>query len=206
VPEHAEGEAATGELDCLDHLVGLGEAAGDEPFAQLGDALVVVRLTESRSAPDARAASEPGSSRTSCSPKVPRCERWRLAPGRSGRCCSSVPPSATFSVSIWRQMPSSGRSRSCAPRGQRQLEAVALGPRVVGLGMAVGAVAGGIEVGTAADDEAVDRIEDRRADLGRVRDLGQEQGDPPGALDRAGIGSGEQVGIGGPDPQRAGSR
>ena len=52
-----------GQLDRLDEVVGERPAGRDEPLAEPVDALVVVRAHQCRSAPTARAANEPGSSR-----------------------------------------------------------------------------------------------------------------------------------------------
>ena len=68
------------------------------------------------SSPAARAASEPPASRTGWSlpSNVPGLRRWFSWPWLSGRCCSNVPPRATFSTCMPRQIPRNGMSRAIA--------------------------------------------------------------------------------------------
>ena len=67
---------------------------------------------------------------------------------------------------------------------ERELGAVALGPRPVRLGVRLGAVGLRVEVGAAGEDEPVERVE-RLLDAFRRR--GHEQRPPAGALDRADV-------------------
>ena len=94
-------------------------ATSPSPSRSIG--LMVVRLVACTSSPQARAASEPGARRTSwsASSNEPRGRRWSPWPTSSGRCWISVPPSATFSSCMPRQIPSSGRSRAIARARER---------------------------------------------------------------------------------------
>ena len=58
-----------------------------------------------------------------------------------------------------RQAPSTGIPRSSARARQGDLEAVALGPGEPGLGVRRGAVAGGVDVRAAREQQAVDPVE-----------------------------------------------
>ena len=107
---------------------GVRPAAGDEPLAEPPTPWWWCDRTASALGPAAR-----GGERAGLEPhlvvaeRARRCARWSSA-DRVGRCWSSVPPQATLSSCMPRQIPSTGMSRSSARARQRELEAVALGP------------------------------------------------------------------------------
>ena len=74
------------------------------------------------------------------------------------------------------------------PPGQRQLEAVTLGPGAGGLGVGLGAVAGGVDVGTAGQHQPVDPVEQEVGVLDRRLVGRQDDAQPAGALDGGHVG------------------
>ena len=141
MPLDPEGEAPVGRLDRLGQLVEGRPARDPQARAERVDALVMMGLGPVASRPPAaRAASEPGSSRTSWSEpsKVPGVRRWSSWPWESGTCWISVPPVATLSSCMPRQIPSSGRSRSSARRARATSKVSRSGvvPTVCGWGCA----------------------------------------------------------------------
>ena len=144
VPEDAERVLrAVRELDRLDRLVADRPARRDQALAEPVDALVVMGL-------DASAARRrPPAPRASRARGAPRGRRRRpgCACGRCGRrrragAGRSVPPSATFSSCMPRQMPSTGSPRSSAPRATAISKASRSGQVVWVSGCALGAVGG----------------------------------------------------------------
>ena len=106
------GRSRPGRLD--DAVVGPPDGL-DAP-AQPGDGLRVAgTLTSS---PRTAATGRLGASRTGVLPRTPPPGWWPVWPMVAGACWSSVPPSATLSTCVPRQMASSGRSRSSAPRAR----------------------------------------------------------------------------------------
>ena len=118
VPLDPEHEPAVRGLDRLGQLVERRVAGTIRPSPTRRRPGGGGTWCRARSSPAARAASEPESSRRrgrrrrSCR-GLRRCSSW---PTSSGRCWSSVPPSATLSSCIPRQIPSTGMSRSTARR------------------------------------------------------------------------------------------
>ena len=100
------------------------------------DPLVVVGL-DRRAArrPAARAASEPGSRRTSWSPKAPGVWRCSLLPTTSGRCWTSVPPQRHVQDLHAAADAQHGHAALQRPARQRELEPIALGPGAARLRM-----------------------------------------------------------------------
>ena len=135
-----------------------------------------------RSDPQMPAIREPPTSSTSCSSNWPGTVRWRSWPTTSGRCCSRVPPAATFISWKPRQMPSSGRSVRARLR-QGELELVPLGPGLGGVGSGLGTVGGRVDVGAAAEDQAVEPVEQRDGVCGDRRVGRQQERDGAGLLD-----------------------
>ena len=127
------------------------------------------------SSPQARAASDPGASRTSWSApsNEPRWRRWSPWPTSSGRCWISVPPRATFMSCIPRQMPSSGRSSSSARRASGISAASRSGFVPVVQRCALGAVAGRVDVRAAGQDQPVEPGE-HAVRIGRVARVGRD--------------------------------
>ena len=97
---------------------------------------------------------------TSCSPQLASSRRWGAWSVTSSKCWTSVPPQATFRSWMPRQIPSTGRSRSSAPRSRPSSAPSrrwCFGP-VRGMGLV--AVQVGSDVLTARDDEAVEHVQD----------------------------------------------
>ena len=139
VPDDAEGEVLAGQLDRLGQVV-LGRPSRHlQPLPQAVDALVVVGPDDEALDPR-RGAGE----RVRVEPHVVLAEGAgdrrgaSRAPSASGRCWTSVPPSATFSSCMPRQIPSTGMSRSSARRASASSKASRSGqvPRVSGCGSA----------------------------------------------------------------------
>ena len=123
------------------------------------DPLVVMRLgvvdrPRRRRAP--RATLPSGAPRGREPSKLPGCAGARSCPTSSGRCWSSVPPSATF-ISCMPAADAEHRHVALdrAPC-ERELGAVALGHRVLGLRMTLGAVGRRVDVVAAGEDQPVD--------------------------------------------------
>ena len=145
--------------------------------------MVVDFVPWSTSAP-ARAASEPDvSARRGRRPRTSRAPcRWSWWPKRSGRCWCSVPPNATFSSCIPRQMPSRGISRSTARRRARSRTRRAR-HRVDGRRVELRAVAGRVDVGAADEHQPVDEVERLVGRLDEHRVGREQQRHPAGAAD-----------------------
>ena len=93
--------------------------------AELVDGLVVEAVDVEAAAPVRRCSGEPAATVTAWAGSKGSCV-WRCSSlVRSGRCWCSVPPRATLSACIPRQIASSGRSRAVARAQQRELVLVA---------------------------------------------------------------------------------
>ena len=186
VPEHADREAPVGKLDRLDDAV-VGPAGRDHPRrARRGPGGAPTSPRCARP-PTTRSASEPGSSRTPWSVKAPGVWRWSSRP----RCWFRVPPWITFSISIPRQIPSTGMSRAArvpSPISKRSRSASCPG--------SPDAAARRSSPGSMSDPPA--RISRRacraaRPRLGRDVVRRQDQREPARALDRERVGARREV-------------
>ena len=106
-------------------------------------------------------------------------------------CSRSVPPRATLSASVPRQMPSTGSPRRSAARASAtstgsRAELGRPQPRVV-VGVAVAAR---VEVGAAREADAVEAVEQRRRQRRIV--VSEHHGQPAGAVDRPQVGHAER--------------
>ena len=121
--------------------------------------------TETRSAPTARAASEPGSRRTSWSEKVPGRVQVKLGVGDV-----LVERAAAGDVEQLHPAADAEHRQVALERAAREgeLEAVALGPGALRVRVGLGAVAGRVDVRAAGEDEPVEQVEQL---LGRLGDL-----------------------------------
>ena len=156
--------------------------------------------------PHARAANDPGASRTSWSAlsNEPSARRWSVWPTSSGRCWISVPPRATFISCIPRQIPSTGRSRSSARSEQGDLGAVAVGARVGGLRVARRRRRARVDVGAAGQHQPVEAVEHVVRVVGDPRVGRQHQRDRARALQGVDVRPREQERLAVPDrPARA---
>ena len=122
-------------------------------------ALVVVRGTSTCRTERSRPAASPGRAHLvrAVDPGAAECSSW---PAPSGRCCSSTPPAATAITCMPRQMPSNGRSAlGVAAATSASSRASRSGRGACTLGCGVGAVARGVDVGPAGEDQAVEPVE-----------------------------------------------
>src|SRR3954447_813966 len=154
-------------------------------------------LTCSRRCPVSACSGEPGDTLTVCAASCGgwsgRCSSWV----RSGTCWCRVPPAATLSACMPRQMARIGRSRRRAARSMRHSYSSAvpatLGPSRGGGGRRVGGgpeprgggapVGRGVEVGAAAEEHTVDPVQQGLEVVGEaVR--GEDHRDPARLADR----------------------
>ena len=161
VPEHAEREALAGQLDRLDQVV-LDRAAGDhQALAELVDPLVMVRLDPDPLAPrrPARRAMPGASAHLVVAEGPRRCARWLVVADELRQVL--VERAAAGDVEHLHPAADAEQRHVAlerAPR-QRELEAVALGPGALRLGVRLGAVAGRVDVGAAGEDQPVEQVE-----------------------------------------------
>ena len=83
--------------------------------------------------------------------------------------------------------------------GQRELEGVALGHRPDRLRVRRLAVAGGVHVGPAGEQQAVEQVEQAVGVLDRGRVRREQERDPAGGLDGVDVAAGEEDGLRVPD-------
>ena len=187
-----------GHLDRLDHVVVGRPAADDQPLAEPVDALVVVRLAPRRArAPTARAASEPGSSRTSWSPKAP----GRVAVVARARRVGQVLVERAAAGDVQQLHAAADRRapacRARAPGGASASSNASRSGRVpVRLRVGLGAVGGRIDVGAAGEQQPVDA--GRAAASGSRRAAssgGSSSGEAAGRLDRRAVGARRDVDV-----------
>ena len=194
VPLDTEGPARGGHLDRLDEIVEHAPAGRHDALAELGDRLVMVGLRGVDGLTAGARGERAGLSRTSWSAlsKEPSARRWSVWPTSSGRCWTSVPPSATFISCMPRQIPSTGRSRFIA-RSARAISAWSRSGRVlVVLGWRRVAVGARVDVRAAGQDEAVEPVEHVVGVLGHPRVRRDHQRDRAGHLQRVDVGAREQ--------------
>ena len=135
VPLHADAEARRRPLDRFDDAVGRELAVTTRPSAELLHRLMMPAVHRAEAValelrPQRSASSVPGVTSTSWAIALARRSRMRdrdAAGTWLGMSCTSVPPSATFSTCMPRQIARSGRSRAMRRRDQRDLEVVAAG-------------------------------------------------------------------------------
>ena len=96
--------------------------------------------------------------------------------------------------------PEHGQVAGDRPAGQREFGRVALGDEVRGLGVGLGAVAGGTDVIAAGQDEAVEQVEHLVGVLLEVRVRRKHERQATGALDGLYVADGQQRGVALPHP------
>ena len=112
---------------------------------------------------------------------------WRCSslPTASGRCCTRRSAQATFRISIPRQIPSRGISRSSAPRARASSKRSRSGQVPRRLRMRARAVGRRVEVGAAAEDQRVEPVEQRVRRRGAASSAGSSSASAPAAAPRS---------------------
>ena len=185
VPEHPEREATLRQLDRLHHLVAIGPAVASTPSPSSSTPWWWWDLTSVDSSPTTRAASEPLGQAHRVVPERSRVYGGAArVPSGPGRCCSSVPPAATFNICIPRQTPSSGMSRSSArwPRASSKRSRSGQVPATDGC--ARRPVRPRIDVRASGQDERVHQVEELVGRLGHDVIGRQQDRHTAGALHR----------------------
>src|SRR5918996_1419479 len=182
MPENADGETAPGILERLDRAV-LGARRFAQPVAEAPVALVVMalhRCAVAEDALDARAGNELDVVVGEDAGRV----LVLLVPDHLGQVLDEI----AAQRDVHDLAPATdGEDGHVAGKGrleEHELGAVAVGADVLRLGVRVGAVAGGIEVGAAREEEAVEGVERLLRPAGARR---HEQRPPAGALHGADV-------------------